>query len=287
MTFKTLLIPVAENEAMGAVFDTALLIAKREQAHIEGLHVRPDLQAGVAIGDGFFVAASPETTESLEREGVERSEQSKRAFLDFVNGHGISLREAPSAESGVTASWHMEVGRESEVVALYGRLFDLIVMGRLMKEGQGPSSTTLEAALFDSGRPVLIAPPQAPATIGRNIVIAWNGSAETARAMSYAGELMASAGKVTVVSVEGGIMEGPSSAEVLRQLAWHGIAATARHLDAAGRTVGEATMAEAESLGADLVIKGAYTQSRLRQMIFGGSTRHILTTTKIPVLMAH
>jgi nucleotide-binding universal stress UspA family protein len=80
---------------------------------------------------------------------------------------------------------------------------------------------------------------------------------------------------------------GPSGEELARSLALHGIQVTARHVQGRGRTPGQAFLEEAKSFGADLLIKGAYTQSRLRQLIFGGATRHIIMEATMPVLLAH
>ena len=93
---------------------------------------------------------------------------------------------------------------------------------------------------------------------------------------------------VTVLTVVGGTaVPGPSAEQLMRYLRRNGIAAEPLAVELDGRNTGEAILAAAESLGCDLLIKGAYTQSRLRQMIFGGPTRHILAKANLPVLMAH
>jgi nucleotide-binding universal stress UspA family protein len=162
------------------------------------------------------------------------------------------------------------------------------VLARPGDEWQSPSMVTLEAALFDSGRPVLIAPPASPRQLGRNILIAWNCSTEQARTTALAMPLLRLAEKITVLTVEGGTVAGPSGEQLARSLQMNGIAAEPITVTPPGkRSTGEAILAKAEELGCDLIIKGAYTQSRLRQMIFGGATRHILAKAMLPVLMAH
>jgi nucleotide-binding universal stress UspA family protein len=147
--------------------------------------------------------------------------------------------------------------------------------------------TTLEAALFESGRPILIAPPRPPEALGKNIVIAWNGSTETARTIAFAMPFLAQAERVNVLTVEGGGVLGPTGTEVVRHLGRSGISATAAEVAPGERSVGEAILEEAAAEGADLLVKGAYTHSRLRQMIFGGATSHILDAADLPVFMAH
>ena len=146
---------------------------------------------------------------------------------------------------------------------------------------------TYEAAIFESGRPVLLAPVTQPAALGTNIVIAWNGSTETARTIALGLPLLAKATNITVLTVEGGTVLGPTGEAVRTYLAGHGIAADAKLIDHHERTIGEAILAEADALGADLLFKGAYTHTRLRQRIFGGATEDIITKATLPVLMAH
>ncbi len=90
-----------------------------------------------------------------------------------------------------------------------------------------------------------------------------------------------------MLTVEGGSVAGPNAGEVERALVRAGVAAEVTGARPEGRSIGETILAEAEAAGADLLVKGAYTQSRLRQMIFGGATSHILAKASLPVLMAH
>jgi nucleotide-binding universal stress UspA family protein len=147
---------------------------------------------------------------------------------------------------------------------------------------------TLEAGLFESGRPVLIAPPTPPKQLGENVLIAWNCSTEQARTTAFAMPLLRRAQKVTVLTVEGATVPGPTGAQMARSLKLNGIPAESIALKGErGRNAGDVILARARELGCDLLIKGAYTQSRIRQMIFGGTTRHILAHANLPVLMAH
>jgi len=119
------------------------------------------------------------------------------------------------------------------------------------------------------------------------VVIAWNGSTETARTIGFAQRFLADAERVTVLSVEKGSVPGPSGAELAHNLARGGIEASFREAALEGRQVGEAILDETAAIGGDLLLKGAYTQSRLRQMIFGGATSYILAKATLPVIMAN
>ena len=120
------------------------------------------------------------------------------------------------------------------------------------------------------------------------MLIAWNGSTEQARAIAFAMPLLQRAERVTVLTIPGGAaVPGPSAEQVTRSLQRNGIPATLLTVELGGRSTGETILATAEAQGCDLLIKGAYTQSRLRQLIFGGATSHILANAMLPVFMAH
>lgn len=188
---------------------------------------------------------------------------------------------------GASCAWVRPRGEPDAFIGSYGRVFDLIVLGRPGRDAQTPRMAPLEAALFESGRPVLIAPPTRPNELGRNVLVAWNGSTEQARTNAFAMPLLQGADEVTVLTVEGGMTPGPTGQEAALHLARNGVPAVAVTVAPAGHTTGEAILDQARLRGCDLIVKGAYAQSRLRQMIFGGATRHILGHATLPVLMAH
>ena len=123
--------------------------------------------------------------------------------------------------------------------------------------------------------------------LGSNIVISWNGSYETPRCISFAMPLLRKAENVTVLQIEEGMVSGPSAADATIHLRRNGIDAQICNIKAGSRSPGEAVLDESKRLNADLLIKGAYTRSRIRQMIFGGVTSHILNSAEIPVLMCY
>jgi nucleotide-binding universal stress UspA family protein len=133
---------------------------------------------------------------------------------------------------------------------------------------------------------MLMAPPKPPkGPIGQPVLIHWNASTETARAILDAMPILRKAKRVSFIAIEGHISPGPSIKDAVAHLEANGIAATDKTVP--NSKPGEAILAEAAAIGADLLIKGAYTQSRLRQMIFGGATSHILSAAELPVFFAH
>ncbi|HVL73757.1 MAG TPA: universal stress protein [Beijerinckiaceae bacterium] len=276
---KTVLVPTSPHELMGSVLATAHLMARRFDSYVEGFALRPALTEYIPfdmVGGLTWVR-----DDAADEEAVRRSRQ---MFETFMRDKGVPYARE---EGGLSYGWLEKAQAGDEFVASYGRVFDLTVLGRPVTEQAYPSMATLEAVLFESGRPILIAPPTAPTSLGDTIVIAWNGSTETARTTADGMPFLHKAQRVVVLTVEGGNVPGPSGEELARCLRRNGIPAEARTVTPERRSVGETILDQAAALGCDLLIKGAYTQSRLRQMIFGGATSHILAEAQLPVLMSH
>jgi nucleotide-binding universal stress UspA family protein len=278
---KTILIPTEDHEWMPAVLETARLIANRFDSYMEGFAVRPSAADFVAIEPVSSLAIA-----SVEEADAEIAREARAAFESFMQAHEVP-RAAPRGPAAYSFGWIRTDAEDDVFVGSYGRLFDLTVLGRPGRSAQHPRMAPLEAALFESGHPVLIAPRIAPRILGQNVLVAWNGSTEQARTTAFALPLLREAKQVTVLSVEGGMTPGPTGEQVAHFLGQHGIEAAAITISPGTKSTGEAILDHAKTLGCDLLVKGAYTQSRLRQIIFGGATRHILAHAELPVWMAH
>jgi nucleotide-binding universal stress UspA family protein len=188
--------------------------------------------------------------------------------------------------SGLSAEWRAADDSGPTAIGIIGRAYDLIVMPQPGALPKMPESV-FETALFDSGRPVLVVPPRFSGMVGRKVLFAWNGSTESARAISLALPVMGRAEAIDVLSVDGAMVPGPSSAEIAESLRSHGLNVTSQHVKPGTRTAGQTIVDTAIAGGCDLIVKGAYTQSRLRQMIFGGMTRHLILHSPMPVLFSY
>ena len=282
---KNLLAVIGDGNA-GPVLDAALMVAKRFNSHIVGLHSLTTEYAVVFGGEmGFSI--SSEVDRTLEREGHERRDQARRLFREFMNTHGIPIGAVAPGHNGPSASWREEDGRQNAVVGMSGRVYDLILVEQPEKLAS-IAEATLEDALFESGRPVLMVPKDGDGHIGEVVAVAWNGSTETAVTVAVGMPFLKQAREVVVVAVGPQHMPepGPTGEELARSLERHGVPVSLRTAFGRQKAQGESFLKEAMAAGADLLLKGAYTQSRIRQMIFGGGTRHIIMEAKIPVLMA-
>lgn len=276
---KSILIPVEDHDAMPAVLEAARLIARQFDSYMEGIAVRPSLASYVTVEPVSNLAISAAFDGDT---GI----QARANFESFMQTHTVpKTQERQSAV--FSYGWPREDAVDDSYIGNCGRVFDLIVLGRPGPEAENPRMPPLEAALFESGRPVLVVPSVVPKTLARNVLVAWNGSTEQARTNAFALPLLRLAEEVTVLTVQGGTTPGPSGEDATRHLRRQGIKATALTVKPDGRSTGETILDHARSMGCDLLVKSAYTQSRLRQMIFGGATRHVLANANLPILMAH
>jgi nucleotide-binding universal stress UspA family protein len=280
MNMKTILVPTEQHDLVASMLQTALVLARKFDSYIEGFALFPAMVELYALDSGV-----PLPIEVKEHD-AEMAKQARNLFEKFMNDHGVA--RSKKIDTSLSFGWLDGAPDGDAFVGSYGRVFDVIVLGRPgAGRGSRPSMGTIEAALFEAGRPILIAPPSPPQRIGDNILIAWNCSTEQATTTALAMPLLQRASRVVVLTVQGGTVPGPTGEQLASYLQRNGVPSEPLTVTTQGRSTGETILAHAASLNCDLLIKGAYTQSRLRQMIFGGATRHILANATLPVLMAH
>ena len=267
---KSILVPVDQSESTRSVLAAASLLAQRVEGTLEGVALRP-IHVEIVAPDPIVAVTFP----PADWNDAEFVAKARRSFEDHCAAPGsprFRWKAGPSIDDAGLGS--------------LARVYDVTVIGRPLSSGAGPRMTTFESALFDSGQPVLVTPPEAPTMLGENILVSWNCSTEQASATSFAMPILRQAKAVTILTIEGLTVPGPSGAQARDWLVANGIEAREVTMGNGGKKPGEVLLNEAKKLGCDLIVKGAYTQSRLRQMIFGGATSHLLAHSTVPMLMA-
>ncbi len=286
MVIRKLLLPLTGSKAGEAALSCALTAARIWNAHVSAVHIRVDSRDVAPLaGEGLSGAMIEEMMSATEKESAERAGAVHAMFERFVTTHQVVVEEPRGGAATATASFTSVIGREEDLVAQLARLADLTVVPHPEAGEDVSSSDALHAVLFDSGRPVLIAPRVAPPSVGRRVCIGWNGTAESAAAVWAAIPWMQRAEAVCVLSADEYQRRGPAAPELAAYLACHDIhpeLATFRPVD---REVGAGLLAAAREFGADLLAMGAYSHSRLRQLILGGVTRHVLEYADLPLMM--
>jgi nucleotide-binding universal stress UspA family protein len=286
MPIKTILLPLGEKDRDDALLDTALAAAKRFKAHLDVLHVEPDAESLLPYAT---IGLSESMRASVRTAALQQHEEATRALQQIVDRacvrNGVSMAKRGEHPKKVSADWLVETGSQAELIAQFGRLADLIILARPARIS--PPPRTVDAALRETGRPVLMLPPGPFDSIGDRIVIGWNGSKEAAQAVAAARPVLREAGAVTVLTTEKRQKRRPNGDDLLSYLSCHDITATLSIMDTRSRSVPEALLANARELNADLLVLGGYSRHRLREVIMGGVTRHLLAESDIPIMMVH
>jgi nucleotide-binding universal stress UspA family protein len=286
MAVRKVLLPLTGTAAGEAALTTCLMIARSWNAHLLALHVRVDSRDVAPLaGEGLSGAMIEEMMSATEKESSDRAHAVRSMFDRFVMQHDVILSEARPGAAAATASFASVTGREEDLVAQQARLADVTVVPHPDAGEDVSSSDALHAVLFDSGRPVLISPQVAPQTIGSRICLGWNGTAESASAVLAALPWLQRADAVRILSAEGYQRRGPGAPDLAAYLALHDVHADIVMFQSVGNSVGAGLLAAARDFGCDLLAMGAYSHSRLRQLILGGVTRHVLEHSNLPVMM--
>lgn len=280
MSLKNLVVHLDRSAGTSGRIDIAVRLAERHDAHLTGVLIR-SIESRTpqdAYGDMSSQLAR-RAMEMVAAETTERREADEAVLANF---------ERVAAGSGISSDHYAEsVSAPSEVAAhlmRYARTADLIVLGKTESDHNMPHDV-----LFAAGVPIIVVPPSSAGGIGRRIVIAWNGSAESARAVRDALPILEKAEKVTVLCVDGtraGANIQPGE-DIARHLGFHGIDVSILNADRERRSVGETILAQALDLHADMLLMGAYGHSRLREFVLGGVTKRVLAQAELPVMMSH
>lgn len=288
MTLYNILVPVTGEDDCEPAIVTAFLLAKRFDAHLVGLHVK-----GNPLGKLPFVDESLAQRDiarefgNLRRHVLYTEETARAQFETLRVQQDVPSAEIAGDEPRASAYFQIIARRTGSTLAEVGRTFDLAVMPTTGSIADDDAIQAVEGLLFGSGRPVLVTPRTPPKYIGTHLFLTWNRSAQSARAIAAAAALIDNASKVTIGYVSTGAKDGPTPEELASSLAWRGIDAEVKRIPPGGPPVAELLISHAENAGADLMVMGAYSHSRLRELVLGGVTRHILRHVALPVLMVH
>ena len=287
---KTILVPASGSSTDEPVFATALAAAQAVAAHLDFYHVR--LSAGEAAARAPHVAfcvgaALPAALQVLTEDTKRLSEAAREHVRAFCERYGVEIRDRPEYGHGVSASFLEENDYGCDRLMLLARHSDLVVFGRRSHSDYLPSFL-LEDTLMGCGRPILIAPDQAPKTLLGTVVVGWKETPQCARALSAAYPLLRQARKVILLNVIEGDSGIPESLEHLAQrLKWHNMSVETHSLRSTAPVATDGVARAAADLHADLLVVGAYSHRHLREVLFGGVTQSLLEHASMPVFMMY
>ena len=282
---RRIVIPVRGDGKGDNVFAHAAAVARRHGAHVVVTHCRA--RAEDMMPYGVPIPASMKKL-LLEQSATvaDQVEEGLRAEAEALAAEfGLAMDGTPAA-GAPSASWVEEQGRQVDVIKRHGRLADLVCVAK-PDVSRNLGANTLKAALFNTGRPVMMCPEaeSPPVTLGARIAIGWNGSSEASRAVALSSALLEGADEVVVLSA-GEEVHGARAEDLRTYLAERGIEARVERFTAK-RRIGDALLAQARDAGADTLLMGAYSDSHERETVFGGNTQQVVDRATMPVVMVH
>jgi nucleotide-binding universal stress UspA family protein len=286
MGLRALLLPVTGHHADDVALRIAFEIAQAFDSHLSALCLRPDpVDIARYVSDWTAPVMTEELVAAVEHEAAAAAADAGAAFDEWRTRHGLPPDRERAGLNGVSVSWHERTGMPGGILRDAARFADLVVMRGLGPNGPVDGDAMLEAVLFDAGRPVLLSPAAAPASLFEGALIAWAGGREEVRAIAAALPLLSRMKQVAIRTI--GAHDDAHTEDLIAYLRHHGIAATAAQMQPGGKTVSEALLSEAKAIQASLLVMGGYHHSRTREAVFGGTTRQIISHVELPVLLAH
>jgi nucleotide-binding universal stress UspA family protein len=292
MTVRTILVPVRGDGKGEGVLDHALSFARRYSAHLDVVHCRPRPEDLLPFGVSVPTILKKDILASAGTLADEEERKVKSQFDEYCTKNRLSVIDAPPGPPDrVTVSWRERTGKQAAIVGLYGRLADLTAVSQPDHQ-RNLGLNTLEAALLETGRLVLMCPPispkdKPPKDIGAHVALGWNGSSEVSRAITAALPILKTAETVTLFCASEGATGPLRPEDGQAYLASHDIACDIRTMTARPTETGQTLLANAKDAGADVLLMGAYGQSRRRELVLGGVTQYIIDHADLPILLMH
>jgi nucleotide-binding universal stress UspA family protein len=268
--------PEAARNSTPAI-DQALALARAQSAHVTFALSAPRISAAGSV-------VYPSFASSLIAEANAKAETAASAFAEKIR------KAAANAEVTCDISTTIQdLSSASSTAAALARCADIAVIDRPGTVLE-PSNAVFTSLLFEGSGPLLVVPPNRPAsTEFRKLLLAWDGSDHAARAVRAALASFAPPAEIEIVTVTGekDLQDTLPAATIAKHIARHGVATTGTNLTLGARSVGATLEDHASAVGADLIVMGAYAHSRWRQMLLGGVTDHLTRQSSLPLFLAY
>ena len=272
---------IVVNLTIGASRDPAseyaVSVASAFGAHLAG------------VGFAYEPVLPPTIMGGMPSEVIEaqRAESEKQAKASIARFEQATRAAALSAETRLV---NASLAGAADQFGRIARRFDLSIVGQAEPDKVAPEELIIEAALFESGRPVVVVPyiQKGGLKLDR-VLVCWDASRTAARAIADAMPLLTKAKAIDIVMVasERAKSDEIPGADIAQHLARHGLNVEVKRIVTGGTDVPSTILSYAADASADFIVMGGYGHSRLREFILGGATRGILSSMTVPALMAH
>lgn len=279
MTYRTITAVLSTAEDAEKVTRHALALAERHGAHLIGVHAETPIVVTIAAPMEF---PDPNAIMEQQAQAHDVSQTIERTFRTLAQRSGVSHEwRLFTGSAGYSASGVIDSARAS----------DLVVAVQLDPSGDGPSRADIEDLLYESGRPLClisdaVAGPETP----DRVLIAWNGTRESARAVFDALPLLKEASQIEIFTVDARDSATQNAAfsgsEIAATLTRHGLNVSINSGDSGGDSVAHVINRRVSESGANLLVMGAFSHSWLRHRLFGGVTSAMMKELRVPAIMS-
>ncbi|MFT5218699.1 MAG: nucleotide-binding universal stress UspA family protein [Gammaproteobacteria bacterium] len=287
MSIRTILLPIRESDVADSLMESAIAMAIRNNAHLDLLYVKNDPEHMIPFATmGLTDSMRKMIIESAGASSNQQAQDLKQRFDQLCSKYEITQTSRKNHSGQSSADFLQLVGQRDALIGSHGRLADLIIVPQPLRVSPPPSS--FEAALRESGRPVLMVPrDKTLVEAGKRIAIGWNNSKEAAQAIAAVMDNLQRAEQVYVICSQQRMGQLSNADDVCTYLACHGVKAESIILNRGNLSAGEALLDKAESLSCDRLVVGGYSRAKIRDVIMGGVTGHLLKHAQLPVILVH
>lgn len=283
---RSILLPLTSDPADNTALETGFRLARQFDSHLTLLYVRPQFGTSFyahSVSNAGYVAM----IQSLQTDAERREETVRQMVVSAAAEQGIALALEGKGPEDAQASFEIGIGEDDVILRRFAPVNDMVLFPRKSRPGETlEASSLLKSALEYSGRPILVTTDELAKDFGSKVAIAWNGSAEGARAVTAALPILSRADDVVIFTVATGGSKVKEGERLQGYLKHHGIKSRSIALDLE-ISVARDLIDAAKGSGANLLVSGGYTHGRMRQTLFGGVTHELLETCSLPLLLAH
>lgn len=284
MLLKKMFFPIGGGKELSERIHGALLVSKYFNTHLEILVSQASISSAIPKGIGLPSEILKRLNDINDENMKEEVGKHRVIFEKCCKDLGIEDSELPLKDKS-TANLSVAIGVRSTLVAQQSKFCDMVIAATPSK---GVSTATFEASVLESGKPVIVIPRTMSEFKAETIIIGWNNSPESSRAVSEAIPLLKQAKKVHIISSAAYTTENLTRIADLRNYLsiYHGIQ-TSFELVKTTLIPGEALLKNAKKGNFDLIVAGGYGHKGLKEMMLGGSARYLLEHTTIPTFVSH
>jgi nucleotide-binding universal stress UspA family protein len=288
MSYVKILAPLTGGPRDETVLASAFAAATPFSAHVIALFVRPDPAEAVPfLSEGVSGAMAQEMVDATKLASDTASSEARTKLNTVAKTAGVVVTDKPEKRDTVSVSFREVQGNFADRVLLASRLTDLVMFGPLKQSDKPGLAEAFEAALLETGRPVVLTGQNAPKSFATHVAIGWDGSNACARATLAAMPYLARAKSIDLLTIRKPNTECESCDEAREYLGLHGLACNEKMIDAGSRAVGPVLLEAAAQSGADLLVLGGYGHSGLLQMFATSVTKHVVAHAELPLFLVH